>query len=466
MPRIFRDSFSVALRRASFALALCAALLPAASRSVFVDSALAENTPPNFFIIITDDQRYDTMGPFMPITQAEVFDQGVAFEKAYVTTPACCPSRSSIFTGMYAHNHGVRLNELKLTKTTFMQMLSQAGYFTGIAGKYLNSWPGIPRPEFNFWSVFRFGDSAYFNPILNRNGIRAPREGYLTDLLKDDALDFLTEAAAQPRPFMFLFTPFSPHAPSEPLPEDAAKFEDLPPFRPPNYGTKDLSSKPRWIREREQLSKTRLARIDIFRKNQLRTNLAVDRAVGAILARMRELNVLDNTVVLFISDNGVLWGEHGLTSKDCVYEPAIRVPFAIRYPPLIPSGRIESRQVANIDIAPTLLNLANLPVPAEMDGTSLVPLLNQTATAWRESIIIEGWRNDANRRPFRAIHTGTHVYVESKGGEPELYDLAADPYQMKNLAKGQKEPRIEKALRSKLRSAFSHARKRREKSVP
>ena len=422
-------------------------------------ASYAEDSRPNFMIIVTDDQRYDTMGEFMPITQAEIFDQGMTFERAYVTTPSCCPSRSSIFTGMYAHNHGVRLNEIKLTKTTFIQRLSEAGYFTGIAGKYLNSWPGTPRPEFNFWSVFRFGDSEYFNPVLNRNGVRATREGYLTDILRDDALDFLSQAAQQEKPFMFLFAPFSPHAPSEPSPEDAQKFENLPPFRPPNYGIAHLAGKPKWIRDRDQLSKTRLARIDIFRKNQLRTNLAVDRSVGAILARMRELGVLDNTVVFFLSDNGVLWGEHGLTSKDCVYEPAIRVPFAIRYPPLVPVAHVEKRQIANIDIAPTIYSLAGIPTPQEVDGTSLIPLLNQTATTWRQSIIIEGWRNDENRRPFRAIHTATHVYVESKGGEPELYDLVADPHQIRNLAKAPGKRDIEKNLKAKLRTAFSHARR-------
>ena len=155
-------------------------------------AAVAER--PNFLIIITDDQCYDTLGSFMPRTQARIFNEGVQFTKAYVTTPLCCPSRASILTGMYAHRSGVRVNSDSLRKTTFADRLHEAGYFTGLVGKYLNSWDGSARPEFDFWVAFAGGGSRYFNPRLNVNGSWSERQGYMTYILRDYALRFLNDA--------------------------------------------------------------------------------------------------------------------------------------------------------------------------------------------------------------------------------------------------------------------------------
>jgi arylsulfatase A-like enzyme len=143
---------------------------------------------------------------------------------------------------------------------------------------------------------------------------------------------------------------------------------------------------------------------------------------------LERLGKLNNTVIIYISDNGFFWGEHRLQEKDRVYEPAIRVPFALRYPKLVPKGRVESRLVANIDIAPTIYDLAGLPIPVDVDGNSLVALLERRG-AWRDELLIEAW---PSKVPYEAVHTGRYVYIETKGDRSELYDLEKDPYQLEN----------------------------------
>jgi arylsulfatase A-like enzyme len=156
-----------------------------------------EDTRPNILIIVTDDQRFDTMD-VMSETRSWIFDQGVTFSNGFVTTPLCCPSRASILTGMYAHNHGVRENEDTLEHTTFIEILSKNGYYTGLVGKYLNSWKGEPRPEYDYWVSFSLGETRYYNPRLNVNGewIRH-QDQYVTYALGDYAIEFLNKAARQ-----------------------------------------------------------------------------------------------------------------------------------------------------------------------------------------------------------------------------------------------------------------------------
>lgn len=185
---------------------------------------------PELLIIVTDDQRYDTM-EYMPNTQRLIFDQGATFSRGYVTTPFCCPSRASILTGMYAHNHGVYVNEIPLEIGTVAEALYRNGYFTGLVGKYLNSWNGDMRPEFDYWVSFWGGTMKhYYDPDLNVNGTWSKHAGYSTYLFRDYGLEFLDEAARQSRPFFLLYTPNAPHAPFTPAKEDTALYTDLPPY--------------------------------------------------------------------------------------------------------------------------------------------------------------------------------------------------------------------------------------------
>ena len=401
---------------------------------------------PNFLIIISDDQRYDTM-QFMPKTQELIFDQGVTFPHAYITTPLCCPSRSSILTGMYAHNHGVLENDMELTMETFINDLHESGYYTGLVGKYLNSWNGEARPEFDYWVSFARGESRYNNPRLNVNGTwERHTDQYITDALGNYAQEFLNKAAKKNQPYVLIFAANAPHDPATPAEEDKDKLQDLPEYRPPNFNEEDMSDKPAWIAEKPFLNETEIAELETFRRNQILTLLSLDRAIEKVMGTLTETGTLDETMVFYLSDNGKHWGEHRLTSKNTYFEEAVRVPFAIRYPPLIPTPYSDDRVVANIDIAPTLYELAGLPVPATVDGLSLSGLFNPEIT-WRESVLLEGW---PARGVYSAIHTEQYVYAETVNDIAELYDLKFDPYELNNLAEDPAYQEIKEHLKTLL----------------
>ncbi|MCC7119005.1 MAG: sulfatase [Anaerolineales bacterium] len=385
---------------------------------------------PNFLIIITDDQRFDSM-EFMPKTQELIFDQGVTFSKGFVTTPFCCPSRVSIFTGLYAHNHYVHLNEDKFYFKTTADDLHNNGYYTGLIGKYLNSWTDSPRPEFDYWVSFWGGEAkTYYEPRLMVNGTREKKPGYITYLLRDRVLEFLDNASKQSKPFLLYFTPNAPHQPYTPANEDAKLYADLPPYRPPNFNELDLSDKPLAIQERPSLTAADIAGADQIRLDQLRALASLDRSIAEIVEKLRDTGQLDNTFIVFISDNGLHLGEHRLlTNKSSAYEESIHVPFAIRYPPLIQTPYIEDRLVANIDIAPTIYELSNTPPPKIIDGTSIVKLLDPNYN-WRTHLLLEAW---PDRGHWTAIRTDHAIYIETEDQAAEFYDLNVDPYEMDNM---------------------------------
>lgn len=391
----------------------------------------ANDPRPNFLIIITDDQRYDSM-QYMPKTQELIFDQGVTFSRGYITTPICCPSRASIFTGLYAHNHGVLDNDMRLESNTFAYYLKESGYYTGLVGKYLNSWKekdDIP-PGFDYWVAFSGGESRYYNPRLNVNGdwLRH-QDQYITYALGDYALQFLDQASEQSRPFSLVLAFNAPHTPATPARDYPGELPDITPYRPPSFNEEDVSDKTNWIAAKDLLTKSEIREIDRFRIAQILTLLPMDNMIGNVIDKLREIGELDETVIIFLSDNGKHWGEHRLSSKNTIYEESIRVPFALRYPPLVPEPYIEERLVANIDIAATIYDLAGIAAPPQVDGLSLVGLLNDSSP-WRTGLLIEGW---PARGIYSAIHTGRYIYAETEGDLPELYDLMNDPYQLTNL---------------------------------
>ena len=389
---------------------------------------LAKDERPNFLIILTDDQRFDTM-EYMPNTQQLIFDQGVTFSSGYITTPFCCPSRASILTGLYAHNHYVLENTDKLRLPTLVDDLHDNGYYTGLVGKYLNSWDGEARPEFDYWVSF-FGGTvpSYYDPELNINGTWEKKTGYMTYLFEDYVKEYIDKATNQRKPFFLLFAPNAPHAPFTPLKEDKGLLEDLPPFRPPNYNEEDVSDKPSSISNKPLIGEGGAADIDNTRRRQLLTLISLDRSIGAIMEKLKETGELDNTVVIFLSDNGKHWGEHRMDTKSTAYEEAVKVPFAMRYPPLIPAPYIEDKIVGNIDITPTIYELSETKMPAVIDGISLVTLLTGNGE-WRTSLLLEAW---PDRGYWTAIHTGQYVYIETENDMSEFYDLAVDPYEMDN----------------------------------
>ena len=365
---------------------------------------------------------------YMQNTQGLIFDQGVTFARAYVTTPLCCPSRASIFTGMYAHNHGVHTNEDPLKFRTVMDDLHENGYYTGLVGKYLNSWTDAPRPEFDYWVSFWGGTpKRYYDPRLMIDGERGKREGYITYLLRDRVIEFLERASDQPKPFILFFTSNAPHDPFTPANEDLELYLDIPPHRPPSFNEEDVSDKPIWVQDKLVMSEQDLAYTDSVRLAQLQTLASLDRSIAEIIQKVKDIGELDNTVIIFISDNGLHWGEHRTDNKNTPYEEAVKVPFAMRYPALIPTPHVEDRLVANIDIAPTIYELSETAVPETVDGVSLVKLFR--GQVWRSAILLEAW---PDRGHWAAIHTGDAVYIETDNDLPEYYDLTVDPFQIEN----------------------------------
>jgi arylsulfatase A-like enzyme len=405
------------------AAAVSAALLAACS-------APTTARRPNLLLLIADDMRSDELD-FMPQTRARIFDQGVTFDQAYIPTPLCCPSRTSMLTGQYAHNTGVHLNSDTLDQQTVAQALHENGYYTGLAGKYLNSWDGTPRPEFDWWVSFAGGKSVYTDPDLNVNGVWSQQTGYMTYLLRDYALQFLDRAALQDKPFFLIFTPNAPHHPYEPAPGDEARYTDLPFTPPPNYNELDVSDKPNWIQQLPLITEEHQAGDHEIRLRQAQMLWSLDQSIAALLDRLAAQGQLDNTFVLFLSDNGLFIGEHRLAGKRFAYEESSRVPLGVRYPPLVAAPRRDDHLIANIDIAPTFYELAGLPVPANTDGRSLVPLL-KGQTNWRDEVLLEGWTDDSMGPPYQGLRAGQYVYIENQGDQAELYDLKQDPYQLQN----------------------------------
>lgn len=419
---------------------------------------------PNFLLIMTDNQPVGSEQDFMPKTWGRIYQQGVHFTRSHSTTPECCPSRASIMTGMYAHNHGVKVNLDPLDKTTFIQRLDEAGYVTGQIGKYLNSWSGMARPEFDYWVANASGGSVYNDPNLNVNGRWGQQRGYITHILRDHAVRFLDEIAHRDSPFALIFSLTAPHDeptgqpavfnPAVPAPGDENLYPDLAPYRPPNYNEEDISDKPNWIRQMRPMPipPPQQADLDNRRRKQLQTLKSVDDAIETVLDRLQAQGRLDDTVVIFLTDNGFLWGEHRIYGVGVPYENSTRIDMTLRYPPLVPSARTETRLVANIDIAPTIYQLAGIPIPSEVDGLSLVPLLDGSGS-WREELLLETWPDPVLKLPFppvAAVRTEQYVYAENEGDRTEFYDLASDPYQLQNLAENAAYAAVVADLRARL----------------
>jgi arylsulfatase A-like enzyme len=428
---------------------------------------------PNIVLILTDDQRWDSTGGeqapsgslTMPNTIAELAGSGVTFTNAYVTTPLCAPSRSSILTGSYAHRTGVYTNggtDVFDDSSTVAVWLQRAGYRTGLIGKYMNrysklwasrsspyippgwtEWNGMPRVAYYDYEIVEpDGHGGY---LTRQYGDAA--SDYLTDVLREKAKDFITRAVAAQQPF-FLYLAFkAPHAPWIPAPRHAGVFDALPPWRPPSYDEADVSDKPTWLREMPLLTPPQQAHIDRIRVRQLETLQAVDEAIGGstrfgivgIMEHLRTLGVADNTVVIFMSDNGLYWGEHRLQKKRDPYDEDIRTPLLVWFPKLAPRRRVEGRIVLNIDIAPTLAELAGIDPPIAHDGESFLHLIDGTARNWRTDFLTEGWPRGhswatVNQWPWKYTETPVTPGSVSSAVEMELYDLRADPYELTNVA--------------------------------
>lgn len=420
--------------------------------------------PPNVVLIVTDDQRWDSLG-FMPTVSRALQGKGVTFKNSFVVNSLCCPSRASILTGNYSHTTGVytvtppyggaQAFDPTSTLTTW---LSDAGYHTGLMGKYLNHYRGraIP-PGWDDWVSFS-GAYDYYDYTVNRNGSLQHRgsrpSDYSTTMFGKEARRFITDAPAD-QPFFLYFAPFAPHSPATPSNRYEGSLSGLPAFRPPNYNESDVSDKPDWLRRYPAMTGAQQAAVDDLRRQQLQTLLSVDDEVSGIIRALRETGRLHDTLIMFTSDNGYAWGEHRWKNKLVPYEESIRVPLLLRYDPLDTSGT-DRHLVANIDIAPTIAELAGIPAPAA-DGRSLLPLVEHEETAWRKSFLIEhlfDLRADG-RKPnpptYCSLRSTRYLLVRYATGEGELYDLRRDPYELNNLEGTATVRAVEPGLERRLR---------------
>jgi N-acetylglucosamine-6-sulfatase len=412
------------------------------------DRGSAGASRPNVILILSDDQRWDVVDVMPTLSSLTA----VRFTEAYVTTAMCCPSRSSILTGRYAHNHGVLTNknpnggfEHFSDVDTLATRLYDGGYRTGLVGKYLNQYENtldIP-PGWRTWFAFHTHQPFYYNYdiITGDKQIKhygAAEADYSTDVLAARADQFIRRD--DPHPFFLYFAPFGPHGPATPAPRHSALFQSIAPWRPPSYNEADVSDKPAFFAQVPLLTPVQQADIDEFRKNQLRSLQSIDDALARILTALKDTNKLNNTVIIYMGDNGLTWGEHRLAHhKGVPYREAVGVPLLISYPPLVKSKTIDAHFALNIDLEPTILAFAGLAVPSSVDGVSLLPLLDGTVTTWRSDFLTEGWGEISEESPmavpdWSAVRSDAWNYVEYSTGDRELYDLANDPYEMNSVA--------------------------------
>jgi arylsulfatase A-like enzyme len=395
-------------------------------------------TKPNVLLIVTDDQEYKTLGA-MSVVGNRLVDKGVKFTNGFVTNPMCCPSRTSILTGDYSHTTGVYENHHGFESfddhSTVATWLNGAGYDTALIGRYLNAYqpPYIP-PGWDHWVAKTNGGGVYYHYSLTDDGHvehygGAPRD-YFTDVIANKAVSFLDDSVG--KPFFLMFTPNAPHSPAEPAQQYLHAFPDLPRWRPRSYDEPQVRDKPDWLRKHDRLSPAQQRAIDTFRHDQLRTLLSVNDAIRRMLDELYATGRLANTLILFTTDNGYLWGEHRLVGKSVPYEESIRVPFVVRYDALGIKPREDGHQVLNIDIAPTIAHLAGVSDHGA-DGRSLLPLLRDPQAPWRTQFLAEHIAGGA-MPAWCEVHGTGHAYIYYADGEQELYDLNEDPYELRNIA--------------------------------
>lgn len=430
--------------------------LAAAAMAPLAGAAGARIEPrtPNFVFILTDDHRWDAMScAGHPIVFTPNIDriarEGARFANAFVTTSLCSPSRATLLTGRYAHSHGVKDNATHLDPSvpTFPQVLQKAGYETALVGKWhMDMQPG-PQPGFDRWISFA-GQGVYYNPVINIDGRTCEVAGYITDLLTSYAIDWLRRPRTSP--FCLYLSHKALHADFRPAVRHSKLYSDAP-IVPPASILDTLEGKPAYLGSIKRVSPEADDYPEFVERvrNYYRTLAAVDESVGRVLTELERMGTLDETVVIFAGDNGFLLGEHGLGDKRAMYEESIRIPLLIRYPALVRPGRVISEMALNLDVCPTILDLAGAPAPDGVQGRSLRPLLRGRRGGWRSDFLYEYyWEAEAKKRPsIKGVRTSRWKYVTYPDSDnvSELYDLESDPREMRNLVS---DPRAEGTLRT------------------
>ena len=409
--------------------------------------------PRNVIFVLVDDLRFDALGimkhPWLETPNLDALARsGVHLRNAFVTTALCSPSRASILTGQYAHRHRVvdNNNPVPPGTTFFPQYLQKAGYDTAFFGKWhMGAESDAPQPGFDRWVSFR-GQGTYLPSKngLNVDGRPVPQRGYITDELTDYAMDWL-KGRKNDRPFFLYLSHKAVHGDFVPAERHKGRYAEKPFAPPPTMAETpaNYEGKPMWVRNQRNSwhgvdfpyhSDRNIAE---YYRQYAETLLAVDDSVGRIVSFLRERRILESTIVIFMGDNGFAFGEHGLIDKRTAYEESMRVPLLMSGGGL-PAGRSVEEVVANIDIAPTVLEAAGL-TPPPMDGRSFLPLARGERIPWRETLLYEYYweRNFPQTPAMHAVRGAQYKYIRYYGiwDTDELYDLRADPSETRNLVR-------------------------------
>ena len=461
---------------------------------------------PNILVILIDDLRFDEFGagghPFMLTPHIDrLATEGVLFDRAFHTTPICSPNRASIVSGQYASRHGIIDNVARDAMShrlpNYHLALQKLGYRTAHIGKWHMGNDGMPRPGYDHWVSYD-GHGRLNDPRLNHNGSYRQHQGYITDVMNNLALEFLDDHLAvkrgkKKRPFAMMFAHKAVHPDAEQaadgtltisalggyvLPkrhEDLYKGEVFP--KRPNMLTpaQVVKQKPAWAEcfelKKRAPAQAILKALKSGEQEEIRRRAAmmasVDEGVGMLLERLQRAGELDNTFILFLGDNGFFFGEHGLgPERRFAYEEGIRSPFLVRYPALAKAGGREAALVICQDIAPTLISLAGGTPGAQIQGRSLLPLLNGQRRGWRKSFLVEYWAENAMPwlvgMTYKAVRTDRYKLIHwvnrgEQGELDELYDLDTDPFEMKNLITSPAHAPVREKLRKELRGLVTQA---------
>jgi arylsulfatase A-like enzyme len=438
--------------------------------------------PRNVIFILADDHRFDFMGftgkvPWLKTPAMDrLANEGAYFKNAFVTTALCSPSRASILTGLYSHTHKVVDNQAPLPDDLifFPQYLQQAGYQTSFFGKWhMGNDSDKPRPGFNHWESFK-GQGVYYNPTLNINGQQVSYNDstYISDLLTQDAVDWLEHRDRQ-KPFFLYLSHKAVHADFMPAKRHRGEYQNESIELPPSFRTSDSQVKgkkainesierevskneplkgeayygkgrtPDW----QKMQRESWHGVDYmyhggisfseFYKRYCETLLGVDESVGAILDYLDKNGLAEETLVIYMGDNGFSFGEHGLIDKRHFYEESVKVPFLIRCPELFGGSQTMEPMIQNIDVAPTILAAAGIEKPAHFQGQSILPLLQEKKYSWRDKIFYEYyWEYDFPQTPtMHGVRTDRYKLIRYHGiwDTNEFYDLQEDPDEMNNL---------------------------------
>ncbi|MEW4486654.1 sulfatase [Thalassoglobus sp. JC818] len=429
--------------------------------------------PRNVVFILSDDHRYDAMSfmghPFAKTPHMDAMaENGVHLKNAFVTTSLCSPSRASILTGLYTFRHRVIDNQRRVPEGTiyFPQYLQAAGYKTGFIGKWhMGHASDEPRPGFDYWFSFK-GQGNYYPPgpnyTLNENGKRVPQDGYITPLLTRKAIEFLENQSNESEPFFLYLSHKAVHGPFTPEPKYKDSLRDKTMELPASSELLDnnLKNRPRWLLDQRNswhgmdFALHTGQSVEHFYKRYCEALCSVDDSIGAVMQQLEKMGILDETLLIYMGDNGFMFGEHGLFDKRVAYETSSRVPMLMQCPEIAEGGTVVEEVVANIDIGPTVMEAMGLKTPPHMDGKSFLPLTQGQSIPWRDYFLyVYYWEQNYPQTPTHFSLRGSQYKYTTYYGlwdTDELFDIQADPDEQNNLVHDPEFAEIKQQMQDRL----------------